>query len=894
MIETPSVDPVTTARPVDVSFKPYMMWRRGMLPHGALASLVPSRTWELLAEIEDAAAPRQELAGRIGDRLYALVPTLAVGDRPGVLRVRRDLHNDRLPPAEAIRAVGAALDAGDRAALDEWRQLREADERRRANAAKMLVAELTEARRQLARVAAGTHFLQGIQLSGTHLYRSVRDYVAEIARGVPARLSKRLRQTEQSIVRYAYRMALRTTPFGAFTDLGAGPWHVQTCAAEACERHLIRLNRGLLGWMVGELRRIEGADRVLQLRLNNTALRTPDHIQVFSRSARDSGDSYLAERVVQVRAVAPVQVLVDALANGPRVKAEVVQRLVDRGVRADQASVLVDRLVEAGLCHQDLALPDQATRVAGAAAARLRTVSTPAADTCAGIFERLQEIEDGFGTAAIDERDRLLASVDEQLDTFGNLTGARMSEELARTFVFEDVSAGRPPLTWRPDLVERQRDRFLQLQQFLPLFDDAVFSRLGMYRWFTARYGEDGRCDDLLTAYRAFAEMSPADVTAVMRGTRDPIATEIRAQRRAVLRRLGDRVAAAGEAPTLDLGDAFVEEIIKALPRAVRPWTEASFRLQIVPGADGEGPLLVVNDASAGHGVFFSRFCDLMETSADGAWSLRRSLRETIAQNGPRQADLAGVFGFNVNLHPDLAPLEIVYPGSVGQSDDALTLRDLALEADPVDRTLRVVNRRDGQPIDLVPLNFLLPLAAPMLYQFLCVLAPLHDWRRGFWDRLRDESRREYAYLPRLTLGGLVLDRRRWSVPSSDVRALGDRSAAETLDTLAAVRRWQDERRIPRECFFRTSRLVDPEPSGDWMAQTRQAFDGSVPRRKGQYLDFRNPLLVRLLADAAQGAGERVVILQECLPPTAVYRGDERASAEEFLIESRLSGRGLS
>jgi hypothetical protein len=288
--------------------------------------------------------------------------------------------------------------------------------------------------------------------------------------------------------------------------------------------------------------------------------------------------------------------------------------------------------------------------------------------------------------------------------------------------------------------------------------------------------------------------------------------------------------------------------------------------------------------------VSFSRFCDLVEPADSEAWSLRRSVRETIARHSPRHADLTAVLGFNINLHPRLTPLEVVYPGSIPSGGDGLTLRDLALEADAATRTLRLVNRRDGQPVALGPMSFFLPVVAPPLYRFLCVFAPLPDYRMGFWDRLRQWSRREYPYLPRLTLGDLVLERRRWSVPLTEVRELGDQSSADSLDALVAAGKWHDRRGIPRECFFRRQRVAGPETSGSWTEETRRwAVNARTARRKAQYLDFWNPFLVRLLVDRAHAADDGVVVFHECLPPTALYRQSELASAEELVVECRVS-----
>ncbi|HEU4770492.1 MAG TPA: lantibiotic dehydratase, partial [Pyrinomonadaceae bacterium] len=305
----------------------------------------------------------------------------------------------------------------------------------------------------------------------------------------------------------------------------------------------------------------------------------------------------------------------------------------------------------------------------------------------------------------------------------------------------------------------------------------------------------------------------------------------------------------------------------------------------------GSSALVVLNDAMAGHGIFFSRFCDLVEPADSGEWSLRRVISDSMAIDHPNQADLTAVLALNVNLHPRLTPKEIVYPGSVATgSENVLTLRDLSVVADPDQHTLRLVNRHDGQPVELTPMNFLFPAAAPRLYRFLCALAPLHSYRSGLWDRLQPWSNRQITYLPRLMLGDLVLERRCGFLPLAAIKELGDGSDVETLTSLLATQEWAQRHNLPRECFFQIHEIVEDAEAGNWLDATRRwALNARTARRKGQYVDFRNPFLVRLLLKQAARIGNGIVFFQETLPPTGIYSANSSLrSAEEFVIEMGL------
>jgi Lantibiotic dehydratase, N terminus len=880
-------------------FNPYLLFRRGMLPLSELKSLVPAGTWELLDKSEKLSVGRKAWAVSLADHLSRVVPALDPGDRQLrklVLQLRRDIHNDRIPEEAAIAEVKCCMDDAAQALLEQWQGSRLAGEALQTAAQARLADELKAARSSLAKLAANEYLLKGIQLSGDNLYRDVRSYIGHFRDADARPWTKKLRQTESTIIRYAYRMALRTSPFGTFTEIGAQPWRSPAgpvLAGLTERRSLIRLSRNLLVWMALALRRIEGSNDLFQLRLNNTLQVLENHIEGFTRGIEGGSHAYWGEGFINVRIIGPVVALVDALAEGPCSRTEVQDHLVARGMPADRALTFLNRLVEAGLCHEGLGLPDQATSYVDEVVARLRKIDAPKMAECAKSFATLQHLEERFGVASTREREQLLEDLRQEVGRFSQICDIESPVEAGRTLVFEDMAAVEPARSWDPDLVERNTENFSRFLRFLPVFHPSTMERLGLHRWFVSRFGEEGRCEDLITLYRLFSEQSEEEVSAVLQAKNDPEAERVRELQQHLLQRLDQQVAHCGNAPVLRLNEDCLDEITASLPDFLPSWTEASFRLQIAPG-DAEGsPLLVINDVSSGHGVFFSRFCDVVEPVGPDAWSLRRALSETIARNSPDQADLIAVFGHNVNLHPRLTPKEVVYPGSVAGGTDALTLRDIAVECDSSQRTLRLVDRRDGKPLQLTPMNFLFPAAAPMLYRFLCAFSPLHTYRIGFWNSLRRWARRRFSCLPRLVLGDLVVERRRWYVPVSEVAQLGDGSTAETLGSMLATENWYRQRNLPRECFFQ---IYEQPAAGenaavtrDWVDETRRwALSSRNARRKGQYLDFRNPFLVRLLARQASSMNGGEVLFQECLPPTSSYDGSETAaSAEEFLIELR-------
>ncbi|HSE37982.1 MAG TPA: lantibiotic dehydratase, partial [Blastocatellia bacterium] len=431
-----------------------------MLPFAELDPLVPEETWSLLDQSVEGRTARLELAERLADRLYQIIPRLGGDERRQLLQLRRDLHNDRVPQETALTILRNLFDDSGRQLLDEWLQSRLAVDQLLAAATDRLGIDLNEARGRLGEVAANEYFLRGIQLSGSNLYRDVQSYIKYIEQRATSQFTKKLRQTESTIIRYAYRMSLRTSPFGCFTEIGAQPWQQLPAADEtsAERRHLVCLSRGLLTWMGSELRHIDGSERFLMLRLNNTLQPIDNQFEAFMRGMDGGAHGYWGESFIKVQNIGAVAMIIKTLAGGPQLKAEVVQRFIERNLPASKALTFIDGLVQAGICHQDLGLPDQVTSFASEVAARLRTVPTEQARQCAGVFEKLQQIETDLAGANAEEREELIDELMAEVNRFAEICGVPPPPVVGRSFVFEDVAAQSPARSWRPELLERNAD----------------------------------------------------------------------------------------------------------------------------------------------------------------------------------------------------------------------------------------------------------------------------------------------------------------------------------------------------------------------------------------------------------------------------------------------------
>lgn len=837
-------------------FRDFVVWRRGTLPAADLAPLVAERTWRLLATIDRERRARRAAAAHLSDRMAELVPGLDGPDRAALLTLRRHVHNDRLP--DTVPTAATQVDG-----LADWLASRRREDITTAEAATTLAEETAAARRWLAGMCDQTDLKDGLLLARGRTYWAARGYATA------QRLTKKQRTVESTLLGYVCRMALKPSPFGSFTEIGATPWR-PPAGGPGVRIRSARLNRGLLTWLVSELYRIDDG-HLRRLRPNETAQERDGRIHYFRRGVDGTAAGLRGEGFASVPATPVVRRVIEVVTTERPTPSALADRLAREGMPVDAVLGLTGRLVDAGLLLLDLGIPDQEQRYAQAVVARLG--DHPAAE----IFGELQRIEDEFAQAATGRRVALLDEVDKQVERCTGLLGVPPVGAISkdRALVFEDVGSTGRAARWSPELVERNAAGFGLLQSVLAVVDQSTIQELGLYRFFVTRYGRDARVG-LLDMYRSWTSLAPDDVTALMSGADDDHAAAVLRLRGVLADHLAEVVAGSAGAPEVALDVAWLRDFTAGLPDFLPRWPSLAYRIQLA--ADR----IVLNGAMSGHGVYFSRFASLLDEPDGRRWSLADAVRTAIVDTDPDQADLVAGLGLNITLHPRLAPRTVVYPGSIAEPADRppLFLPDLLVTADPGTRRLRLVSRQDGAPVTFAPMSFLFPAAGPLLYRFLCAFAPIRSVRNGWWSLLDPSTS---AFLPRLLLDDIVLDRATWRRPVDDLPRPSD---VECVDGVRAVRAWQTDNGLPDEVFFR---MLPPPPAqrGDWVTETRRwaeaARQGS---RKPQFLDFRSPLLAGLLVKQARTTPGGTAIFQEALPGRQdLGRPGQPPSAEEFIVE---------
>ncbi|MDG4832113.1 lantibiotic dehydratase [Solwaraspora sp. WMMD1047] len=861
--------------------------RVGGLPLATAERLAFPRTAAWAHRLVDGERALREHAARVGDLLAAAVAAgiAEPAVRAALINVRRDVFNDRAPrdPAAVVTLLAAAAPA----ALGGYRRWLADRDRLRAVAAggaDLFAAEVADRRAALRAVAEEPALRHGLLLSSRLLDRQLPRYLR--ADG-DARLDKRARRVERSLLEYVYRAATKTSPFSTFTSVceggfvdgaatnGSGGPVLRLDRAGGGQRHHVRLNVAALTGLAGAVIARDDIRAGLPVRLV-TGLRSGAHRLSYLRRQAGRGGGGVVQRLQENLFHLPtsdlMHDLIELLGQGRtrplRAVADVLVARDPGGRNPADVNRYLDHLLRLGLLvapalRVDIHHPDP---LAGFRAG-LRDLDQPWADPLLARLDTVDRHLAGYPDADLAGRRDLLDAIGDEL-VRARLDLGQSAADPPDNPVYEDVVL--------PARVTADRAAWGRLTAglaavagILPVFDIQIARRLVTKGYFRARYGAGGRADDVLTFAHEYLD-DFFDHFAGSQLRRRPFDAENRYVPQSNTFRLaeidlldearelaGQRVNAAYAAlppgaTELVLDDGFFTALRDRVPATLGPVEAHGFFLQVA--RTPAGPLAVVNKGFTGPALMVSRFAHWLGGPGDGRPDLLSRGLAAACPPGVVFAELKGGHeDTNLNLHPAATDYELVCPGDISSrpAEEQIPIDDLVLFDDPVADRLVLRSRRLGVEVVPVYLGFLLPMALPEIQQVLLTFSPTGMAALDLWAGttvpLPD---RGIAGYPRIRYRDVVLQRRMWKAHPDCLPAVA--ADAPGSDWLLAWARWRREHGLPRRVF------VTPDGAGRAGAR---AFGSHKPL----YVDFDSYFSLTLLAAVAREADKRLVFT-EMLP----------------------------
>ncbi|MGW1292844.1 lantibiotic dehydratase [Streptomyces sp. NPDC002533] len=880
---------------------PAFMLRVAGLPVDEVRALrcPDSRRWA--DDVLDTTEQLALLAGKAADQLHGLIG--GSDDEPlrrALLKLRRDVFNNRLPDpvaAEDALARVRALDPAAAGALADWLTGRRALAGKRGAGAALLAEETGRSRTELARIAGHERLRKGLLLASPTLDAQLDAYREKAARA-GAKPDRKQRKIERSLLSYVYRTACKTSPFSTFTGVAPGVFGgsdgLRTRVGEDW-RTQVRLNVVALGRIADAVIADPVRRADLPLALASGWGRDDDRVRYVRRWVT-TGDEDAAvtfdavkDRLFFLRRSGTLERLLGLFEERGTIRygelAAWLER--DRGAAREECEQYLGALLDVGMVQ----VPCLRTEVHDTDPLRafqdaLRGLDRPWAARLADRLEEPAAHAARFADAAPDERRALLEAVRSGLRAVQEEELGVERAKVPQTLLYEDAAAGggrapgdpgatldgtgapapgapAPAVALDPDAWRGlAAGPLAAVERVLPAFDLTLPQRITFQGFFLARYGRGGRCDDLLKLVHDFhedffdqymtftASRTPYDAD----GTYVPEVNWLGLPR---LRALDDarrtftaRMAALWEAAEPGAGevwvdDAFLDAVAGELDVPQAGFAPMSHHVQI---ADRPGdPLVVLNRSYGGVSFSFTRFTQLFD-------GLDEQLLADADALVPEGAVLAEVTGgpvtSNLNLHGRLTPYEIVCPGERGTLEEEfrIDLDDLYLVHDPEADRLALRSVRLDREVIPVYLGYLVPLALPELPRTLLLLSPTSMAPLNVWAGVPEgEPRGGVTGRPRVRHGSLVLSRRSWSAPA-------------TVLPLHRPGTPEDGWFLDWHAFRRTHGLPDRV-----FATVSDTGARGATGAKPQYLDFDSPLSLSAFEALVKSLDARVVF-REMLP----------------------------
>ncbi len=873
------------------------------LPAEALGCLRRFRLPSVIGEANELHERLHVARSRFVDRLFELVPRVDRELRPLLLQAKRQAHNGRsieaLPADLRWPLLPEALQGDCLAVIELERQHRGAEVR---------LIELYEEERLSEPALARRHLRSPEILPALAL--ASRDLVAALGKDESLLPATRLRRLDKAAMRYLTRISLKLSPFSSLTRVALG---VTVAAEEGAGMHLaggpwtahslLRARRNLMDAAAALLIRHPEVQGRLAVHLNDTLCETLPGVFRLVRPmqlaiARDTGAlewTQAAWVTARIDGPAPRALLAE-LALGPRPLAELLAALAVRLEVADaeegraELAAVVDELLAIGFLHLEPPWSSHAVHLEASMCAYLRDLpeSTGLVEVRAAL-ERLLAAESAFFEAesplqAALELDGLVARVMEaahRLHDGATVAGKKSdpshnlyhdvflapSAAQGNNGTLEGAALVRLPARVEFEILAAANELWRLLNFFHPRWN-FLHSLAALLRPLLPRGGNISFLDAFAASRGLLADF--------IKWMQEPASTPF------------DPRALAAIADLESLRADFRTHLTKLLeshgPVSVAALSALTARIPanyvppigpcaFVQQADGSGDLWVLNRLFEGTGRFASRFTGTMPEAVRYAYCRELSDASELEMGGETVELLDIVYGreTTINVHPPQTPQVLLIPGEQtdpGQS--AVRLADLRLSLEG-DLGLPVVRGPGGRR--LLPCHLTAAESAymPTLAKYLSFLGPSSNRSVSLPFEVGVASEGECRVVTRLTVGNLVVRRRRWFIPTAKLPA----PLASPALRLAATAAWFAARGLPRQFY-----LIERVRRGKG---NRESF-------KPQYIDIMSPTLWEVFVECMS---ETWVVIEEVLPAHRDFPCDElgRRWGVELMLDSLLCGK---
>lgn len=268
---------------------------------------------------------------------------------------------------------------------------------------------------------------------------------------------------------------------------------------------------------------------------------------------------------------------------------------------------------------------------------------------------------------------------------------------------------------------------------------------------------------------------------------------------------------------------------------------------------------IVINNIYSGYMIYFSRFLQYYSKLSES--KLLKKYINNVFNSNEKICDIRIASGFNGNMRPNISKYELVLPTHLNsfneKKKEVIDYRKCFYKYDENEKRIKLYNDKIGT-FTTVSLGSLMPLYLPGISG---LLHSLFINSLGFKDinKINYKKSKNIKYVPRISIGGVVISRRTWIISIEEFNFLNTEEK-NFLDIFFLINKFIKEKGIFSRVFVRKN--LQKDLSDLFLGKSNEKID--VNSRKPQYIDFNNPILVKLFIKICLKGYD--LILEEAYP----------------------------
>lgn len=719
--------------------------------------------------------------------------------------------------------------------------------------------EILEKRNIIKDYVSKEEFLRAVQVSNRALYNRIFDYL-ECDKEV---LPKKLRNSEISLVNYLTRMAYKPTPFSTFTGLSYGGFSNKKSEFNLDTSNkfcFCQINITYFRYIEANLLKLIEVKRKSFFSINSTITQKDDGIIYINRSAVDKNYLFEKEKVTKIKENDLIDAIKEIFSHKEIVSyQEIIEEINNKcNCKDEDAKEYLSLLQRIGILNNFFVYPNQHSNYLEKMCEKLPEIDSPIVKKCYEKLSKLLNIQNKFGVSSHDVRSNYEKEIKNLLAEVYDILGINY-EIRDESLVFEDTQYTKSKANINIEEAKKYEEELKLLEVFMKLFDDSIILKLSLKIIFLSYLKETDEVD-LIDFYIMYSKYDKKKIWKEIQ--QDDSYKKVRELRYEFYNYLDEKLKEEQDVLCLDID--WVKSFINKYPKVLFEDVFYSFYIQLLN--DSGKHSIVLNKFGPGIFKHYSRYCNMFLAN-DLNDSFTEDIRKQFIRIGEEHkdivfADLNGVLGFNVNVHPVMIENEITYLGCCpNKESNQIHIKDLKVRYDKSSEKVKIMFK--NKKLELVPLGFLFSMLAPDFYKFLTSFCESNGTEYSFWNKYHIESGKEgFHQYPRLKLADIVLDRKTWVIPKEflNLSKIDINTFFENLEVL-------DNNNIDREVFIKVSSLLDTFKeeyvNSDFDAWIQEITNKKL--RKPQYINF-NSLFYQEVVKKLLDKATNTVFFQEVLP----------------------------